>query len=129
MKLEPLMVTSVPTGPVLGLIGLIAALAVTVNCSVSVPVPAVTVMVWGPAVAVVGMVIVLRNRPPLVVEVCPLFGVNVVVSNLKIRAVLVGKFDPLTITSVPAMPVAGESGSRVGLAVMVKAGDFPSMVG
>jgi hypothetical protein len=63
----PLTITSVSAGPEAGERGSRAAVAVTVKLALAVPVPAVTVMVWAPAVALGGMVIVLRNRPPLVV--------------------------------------------------------------
>ena len=129
MKLEPLMLTSVPAGPDVIVSGFRVALAVTLNVAVTVPAPAVTVMVWAPAVAPAGTVMTLRNSPPLVVWVWPLFGVIVVVSNLNTSAVLAGKLAPETVISVPAGPVAGESGSRVAAAVIVKAGDFPNRVG
>ena len=69
MKLEPLMVTSVPAGPDVIVSGFRVALAVTLNVAVAVPAPTVTVMVWAPAVVPAGTVMTLRNSPPLVVWV------------------------------------------------------------
>jgi hypothetical protein len=69
------------------------------------------------------MVIVLIKIPLLRVEASPV-GVSVVVSNLKTRAVLAGKSEPLIVTVVPAVPVAGDRGSRAALAVTVKVVDL-----
>ncbi len=94
--------------------GGVAGVTVTVKTEVAVPLPAVTVMVWAPVVALDGTVTILVKLPPLSVCVLPV-GVSVVVSNLKTRAVLAGKLEPLTVTLVPARPEAGERGLRVAL--------------
>jgi hypothetical protein len=63
---------------------------------------------------------VLIKMPLARVAVSPDLGMIAVPSNLKTSAVLTGKLEPVTTTSVPARPVAGESVSRVAEAVTVK---------
>ena len=93
----------------------IVAPPVTVNVAVRVTVPAVTVIVWAPDVAVVGIVIVLKKSPLVRVLVSPV-GVSVVVSNWNTRLVLTGKLEPETVTVVPPGPDDGDRGSSVGVA-------------
>ena len=75
-------------------------------------------MAWGPAV-LCGMVRVLIKTPLVRVAASPVFGEIVVVSYLKIMAVLAGKLVPLIVTSVPAGPEVGKSVSMVAAAVTV----------
>jgi hypothetical protein len=119
MKLTPLTVTSVPAAPVAGERELRVALAMTVKVSETVLLPAVTVMVWAPAV-VVGMVIVVIIIPLLRVTVSPDVGTIVVLSNLKVIAELAGKLEPTMLTGVPDEPELGDRGSRAAAAETVK---------
>jgi hypothetical protein len=66
-----------------------------------------------------GIVTVLRKIPLLRIVVSPDIGVRVEESILKESAVPAGKLEPLTTTSVPAGPEAGDNGSRAAEAVTV----------
>ena len=110
-KLEPMIVTAVPTGPEVGVIELIVAGAVTVKVAVAELLPAVTVMVWAPAAVPVGITMVLMKIPLARVVESPEAGVTATPSIWKVSAVLVGKLPPLMETVVPAGPVVGVSGS------------------
>lgn len=118
-KLVPLIATKAPGSPEVAERAR-AAGRVTVKVLDSVMAPAVTVMVWAPAVAVAGMVIMLKKSPLLSVVVCPDVGVMKVVSNLKTRGVLAGKLLPEIPTGVPGGPEVGSRVSRVAPWVTVK---------
>ena len=66
---------------------------------------------------------ILMKEPVLPACRLPAFGVRVVVSNLKARTALAGKFAPVMVTSVPAAPETGDSGLRDGGAVTVNAAE------
>ena len=79
-KLAPLSVTSVPAAPeVADMVEIVAglAVAVTVNVALAMLAPAVTVMLCAPAVAVAGMVTVLRKMPLARVAASPDAGGDV----------------------------------------------------
>lgn len=110
---EPLIVTSVPTGPEVGEIDVIAGAAVavdTVKLAELVPVPAGVVTVIGPVVAPVGTV---------AITWVALLTVNDAAVPLNFTEVAPVKPVPVTVTCVPAVPLVGENDEIVGAAATV----------
>jgi len=113
LKFVPLIVTLVPTGPLVGVKLVIAgALAVTVKLLALVAVPAEVVTLSGPVVAPAGAVAWIA-----VFEVTE----KIAAVPLNRTAVVPVKFVPVIVTPVPAVPLVGVKLVIVGaLAVTVK---------
>lgn len=106
-RLVPVMVTTVPTGPVAGLMAVMVGMASVVTTK-SVPlrqVPAGVVTTRRPVVAVAGMV--------AVIEVAELVT-NEAVTPLNVRAVTPMKLVPVSITTEPGEPLSGANEVIVG---------------
>lgn len=107
---EPVIVTSVPTGPEVGEIDVIvgpAVVVVTVKLLALVPVPAEVVTAIGPLVAPAGTV---------AVTCVALSTVNDAAAPLNVTALASVKPVPVTVTRVPAVPLVGENDEIVGAA-------------
>jgi len=107
VKLEPLIVTEVPTGPLVGEKLAMAGTVRTVNGLALVAVPDGVVTVSGPVVAPAGTVAWIA-----VAEVT----VNVALTPLNATAVAPVKFVPLIVTLVPTGPLVGVKLAMVGSA-------------
>jgi hypothetical protein len=120
VKLVPLIVTDVPTGPLVGLNDVIvgAPAPVTVKFVELVAVPSGLVTAIGPVVAPAGTVAVIF---------CGLSIVNVTDVPLKVTLITSGplKFWPWIVTEVPTGPLVGENELIVGAAA--KAASAPGM--
>jgi hypothetical protein len=110
---EPAIVTSVPTGPEVGEIDVIvgpAVVVVTVKLLALVPAPAEVVTEIGPLVAPAGTVAVTCES--LTTE-------NDAAVPLNFTKLAPVKLAPVTVTDVPAAPLAGENDEIVGAAATV----------
>jgi len=107
----PLIVTAVPTGPLVGVKPVIVGGFTTVKLAVLVAVPAGFVTVTGPLVAPLGTVAWIT-----VAEVT----VKPAAVPLNFTAVVPVKFEPLIVTLVPTTPLAGEKVVIIGGTVTVK---------
>jgi len=103
-RFVPLIVTSVPTGPLVGvkpvMVGAAAggdASTVNADADVAVPVPVVTAI--GPLVAPAGTVALICDALSIV---------KLAVDPLKVTDDASAKFEPVIVTVVPAVPLAGE---------------------
>ena len=97
MKFVPLMVTPVPTGPLVG-VKLVIVGGLTVNTLELLAVPPAVVTLTGPVVALTGTVAYIA-----VAE----FTVKVALTPLKVTAVAPLKLLPLMVTFVPTGPLDG----------------------
>src|SRR2546428_13849850 len=117
VKFVPLIVTLVPTGPLVGVkLVIVGALATTVNVLALVAVPSGVVTLSGPVVAPAGTVAWIA-----VAEVT----VKLALTPLNVTAVAPVKFVPLIVTLVPTGPLVGVKPVIVGL-VVAPAGAPPS---
>src|SRR5438067_1500104 len=112
VKLVPLIVTLVPTGPLEGVKLVMVGGLVTVKELLLVAVPAGVVTLSGPVVAPAGTVAVIF---------VPEFTVNVALVPLNFTDVAPVKFVPLIVTLVPTGPLEGAKLVIVGGFVTVKA--------
>ena len=107
---DPLIVTTVPTGPELGENELIVVVAVTVNDEAEVPVPREVVTVMAPVVVPAGTVAVIWVS---------LITVNTEIDPKNFTAVAPVNPVPLIVTNVPTGPEAGEKFEITGAALTV----------
>jgi hypothetical protein len=106
LKSEPVMVITVPTGPLVGLKEvMVGASTVTVKDAEEVAVPPAVVTLMVPVVAETGTTVVICVA---------LTTVKVVVTPLKRTAVAPVKFVPVNVTDVPAGPLVGLKEVMVG---------------
>src|SRR5437867_234904 len=112
VKAVPLMVTTVPTGPLVGVNEVIVGAVVTVKSEALVAVPPGVVTVIFPVTAPLGTVAVTRVPAP--------FTENVVAATPpNFTEVAPPKFVPLIVTEVPTGPLVGVKDVIVGVAEVV----------
>ncbi len=110
VKFDPLIVTEVPTGPLVGekleIVGTAPVTTVKLFALVAVPLGVVTVIL--PVVAPEGTLVVIRVPPE--------FTLKLAETPLNLTEVVPVKFVPLTVTFVPTDPLVGEKLEMVGTA-------------
>src|SRR6267143_1359806 len=111
VKFVPLMVTLVPTGPVVGVKLVMVGGLITVKLPALLTVPPAVVTLIGPVAAPAGTVAVIAVSE---------FAVKLALVPLNRTAVAVVKFVPLIVTLVPTGPLAGVKLAIVGGLITVK---------